>query len=59
MVLIQARAFRLIMCLKVPKNKYFVPRCGFQVFLLTPYKDTVIVSMTSSTGRSSTASGYE
>lgn len=43
----------------LPDNKNFVSCCGFQVFLLTLYKDIVIVSMTSSTGRSSTASGSE
>lgn len=38
-------------------NNCLIRCCGFQVFLLTPCKDTVIVSTTSSTGGSPTASG--
>lgn len=50
---------RHMICLKLlSDNKSFAQFCGFQVSLLTPYKDTVNVSMTNSTGGSSTASGY-
>lgn len=49
----------IMICLKLlSDNKRFAQCCGFQVSPLTPYKDTVNVSMTNSTGGSSTASGY-